>query len=99
LTAYFALKYGQKALEKENVELKEKILAIQSGKHAMKKELERKHKEDLEVVHNRIDKTQTDFKAENDKNREEFSKINVTMSEVKEGTAEIKGMIQTLLNK
>lgn len=89
----------QKEHDKEFESLKSDISAEKLTRHSNKKEMSRDTKEKLDVVHNRIDKTQLDFNKEIDKNREEFGKINTTMSGVKQDTAEMKGMLTTLLNK
>jgi hypothetical protein len=99
LTAFFTLKFGQKSNEKEMETLKSDIAAEKLTRHSMKKEVVNDSKERELVIHNRIDKTQDDFKNENEKNSKEFSKINDTISGVKQDTSEIKGMVQTLINK
>ncbi len=114
LSTFLKLQYDQKAeakatvvrfetMEKENnkeiEKLNDTIVHVQNGKRAMKKELLEIVKEKDEMTRARIDKTQNEMKAYSEKTDQEFKEINSSISKVKQDTSEIKGMIQTLLNK
>ena len=93
----------EKLYSKEIEEIKkhntEEIMNIQNGKRSMKKELINLIDKESETARKRIDKTQLEMKAYSEKTDQEFKEINNSISNVKQDTSEIKGMIQTLLNK
>lgn len=114
ISTFFKLQYDQKAdtkatnvrfetmekeHEKEIEKLNDTVVHVQNGKRAMKKELLEVIKEKDEMTRARIDKTQSEMKAYSEKTDQEFKEINSSISNVKQDTSEIKGMIQTLLNK
>jgi len=82
LTAFFTLKFGQKANEKEMETLKDDIAAEKLTRHSMKKEIVNDSKERELVIHHRIDKTQEDFKIDREKTQEEFKAINHNLSKI-----------------
>ena len=113
-SAFFKLQYDQKSetkatvvrfktmekeMSKEIEKLNDTIIHVQNGKRSIKKELLEVIKEKDEMTRARIDKTQNEMKAYSEKTDQEFKEINSSISKVKQDTSEIKGMIQTLLNK
>ena len=113
-TAFITLKLGFKAEkeankirfetnERENENalklLREDLMYLKGNKKAQKVEFMEIIKEKDEMVRARIDKTQNELKDYATKTENEFKEINNTISGVKQDTSEIKGMIQTLLNK
>lgn len=99
LGAFYALKYGQKASDREITLLNEEVMSGKRGRNAIKREILDLVKEKDEATRARIDKTQAEMKSYSEKTDQEFKEINNTISGVKQDTSEIKGMIQTLLNK
>lgn len=97
--AYFALKYGQKASDREIALLNEEIISSKRGRNAIKRECMDLIKEKDEATRARIDKTQSEMKSYSEKTDQEFKEINSTIAGVKQDTSEIKGMLNTLLAK
>jgi hypothetical protein len=88
----------EKEYRKEVETINNSIVHVQNGKRALRKELLEIIKEKDEMTRARIDKTQSEMKAYSEKTDQEFKEINSSISNVKQDTSEIKGMIQTLLN-
>ena len=79
---YFALKMKQNIMQDHMTTLKEDIVSASRGRHATKKECFEKIGENHDIVMNRIDKTQFDFKDFTKETNAEFKSINETLNKI-----------------